>query len=700
MRTPLLAATLVFACLARAQAKNTGDTLPPVSPPTSAVPTTVKSAPAGNDKQAGSQPFTAPAPSEGHSPSTLHNAWTAPANLRLTSSAVGGVGLLRVAGADLGARGLLRFSLTGEYFKNGSFPVRDADNKRTAGTFALAYVPFEFLELSASYTASSNSNSRSSPNLIQALGDVTLGARGSHEWIPGLWAGVDLRALFFSGVGDQNVDRAAFGFAPRVIATYELRRLNPKLPLRAHGNLGLVLDGTGDLVSDTRLNASEEYALNVNRFNRLALALGVEAPLRGVTPFLEFNLAYPLGVGGDGLVAPDGQTVSAASAAFKTFNLGAKVTAVRDVTFSVGAEFGLTRAVGLGVPATPPINLFFGAAYTVDLLDRPETRLVEVVREAKPDATQVVQKTPTTPPPSPTPTPQAPQTGQVSGVVLDFTTRKPIAGVLVTVPGAGLPPVATEAGTGRFLTHQLPAGPIRLSAQKEGYRQSEQDLRVTAGDTATVEMLLEAEARPAVFTVSTTAQKKPVAATVSFQGPKSQELPTSDSASAPAKIELPAGHYVVNVVAKGFLAQTRDVQASDGATQALSFELEPEPKKKLVEVKEDRIELAQQIQFGAGKAVILAESQPLISQVVDTLVRGGIKRVRIEGHTDNQGDPAVNLQLSKDRAQAVAAALTKAGIDASRLEVAGFGDTRPIAPNLTPRGRELNRRVELLILEK
>jgi outer membrane protein OmpA-like peptidoglycan-associated protein len=86
--------------------------------------------------------------------------------------------------------------------------------------------------------------------------------------------------------------------------------------------------------------------------------------------------------------------------------------------------------------------------------------------------------------------------------------------------------------------------------------------------------------------------------------------------------------------------------------------------------------------------------------VVDAIVRNDIKRVRIEGHTDNQGNPELNLQLSKDRAQAVAAHLIKAGIDASRLEVEGFGDTRPIAPNLTPRGRELNRRVEFVILER
>ncbi len=698
LRSSLLTATLV-ASLARAQPPNGPTALPHSSPPAPAAPAAVKSALAENGKQPATQAVIVSTEEhfvpegEQHSPSTLHNAWTDPKNLRHTSSAVGGVGLLRVAGADPGAKGVLRFSVLGEYFKSSDFPVVGARNTRTLATFAASYAPLDFLEFFAAYSASANTNSRSSPNLIQALGDITVGAHASRQWARGFWAGVDVRALSFSGVGNQDVSRYVFGFSPRVLATYDVRERAPKLPLRVHGNLGMVLDGTGNLVDSTHLNAAEEYALNVNRYTRMILALGAEAPLPGVTPFLEFNLAYPLGVEGDGLIAPDGQIVSAASAAYKTLNLGAKVTAVRDVTFTVGAELGLTRAVGLGVPATPPVNLVLGVSYAVDLLGRGGTRIIETVRERK-----VEENTPTAAQTSPT----APmlQTAQVSGVVLDAQTHKPLAGVLVTVPGAGLPPVATEAGTGRFLTQPLPAGPVRIAAQKDGYLLAEHDLKLTAGQTSTVELTMEAMARPAVFTVSATSQKKPVAATLSFQGPKSQELTTSESATAPTKLELPAGHYIVNVTAKGYLAQTRDVQVSDGATLALSFALEPEPKKKLVEVKDNKIELQQQVHFGNGKAEILADSYPLLAQVVDTLVRNGIKRVRIEAHTDNQGDPAANLKLTKDRAQAVAAFLTKAGIDASRLEAEGYGDTRPIAPNLTPRGRELNRRVEFVVLER
>jgi OOP family OmpA-OmpF porin len=743
LRASLLAAALLAATLAHAQSNEEWNTFPPNSTPPANTP--VKPAPTGSDKQPAAQPPPSPAaaptaeskpatptaaptpepaPSkpaeppaatpapakpepaaskpgepepvivstqerylpggEQHTPSTLGQSFTDPKNLRHTASQVGGVGLLRVAGSDLGARGLLRFSVTGEYFTNANFPVSGAEHTRTSGTFALSYVPLDFLEVFLAYSATANTNSRSSPNLIQALGDITLGARGSRQWARGFWAGLDLRLNTFSGVGNQDVSRYAFGFAPRVIGTLDLRELNAQVPLRAHANLGLLLDGTGDLVNSTRLNASEEYALNVNRYNRFSVGLGVEAPLPAVTPFLELAMAIPMGVEGEGLVAPDGTIVSPASAAQKTLGLGLKVTAFRDVTLTAGAEFGLTRTVGLGVPATPPFNLFLGASYTVDLLQRgTATRIVETVRERKVEGAA------------------APETGQATGTVLDAQTRKPIAGVMVTVPGAGLPPVATDPQTGRFLTLPLGAGGARLAVQKEGYKSLELDVTLTAGQTAVMgEVLMEPMAKPATFAFSATAKKKPVAATVRLNGPnKAQELTTSDSAM-PAKVEVPPGRYVVTVTAPGFLAQTREAQVTEGATQEVAFELEPEPKQKLVEVKENRIELSQQVQFAPGKTVVLADSYPLLAQVVDVIVRNNIKRVRIEGHTDNQGNPELNLQLSKDRAKAVADYLIKAGIDASRLETEGYGDTRPIAPNLTPRGRELNRRVEFMILEQ
>jgi len=69
--------------------------------------------------------------------------------------------------------------------------------------------------------------------------------------------------------------------------------------------------------------------------------------------------------------------------------------------------------------------------------------------------------------------------------------------------------------------------------------------------------------------------------------------------------------------------------------------------------------------------------------------------LRIEGHTDNQGNVGANQTLSEKRAQAVVAWLTANGVQADRLTAKGFGQTRPVADNSTDEGRAKNRRVEL-----
>ncbi len=100
------------------------------------------------------------------------------------------------------------------------------------------------------------------------------------------------------------------------------------------------------------------------------------------------------------------------------------------------------------------------------------------------------------------------------------------------------------------------------------------------------------------------------------------------------------------------------------------------------------------LQFRQSLPEILPESLPELDNLLALLRDHPSLRVTIEGHTDNVGDAAKNLELSQQRAQAVADYLTKNGIDSERLTAAGFGGTRPVASNETPEGRAKNRRVE------
>lgn len=107
----------------------------------------------------------------------------------------------------------------------------------------------------------------------------------------------------------------------------------------------------------------------------------------------------------------------------------------------------------------------------------------------------------------------------------------------------------------------------------------------------------------------------------------------------------------------------------------------------------------QGILFDTGSATIKPESTPTLKEIARTLQQHGDLRLRIEGHTDNTGNADANQQLSERRAAAVRDYLVqREGIDASRLESAGLGQSAPAADNGTPEGRQTNRRVELVVL--
>jgi OmpA-OmpF porin, OOP family len=124
------------------------------------------------------------------------------------------------------------------------------------------------------------------------------------------------------------------------------------------------------------------------------------------------------------------------------------------------------------------------------------------------------------------------------------------------------------------------------------------------------------------------------------------------------------------------------------------------PAKTYVLIEDGKILIIGKIQFTTGSTDIEQSSDPLLDQIAQALdANPQVKKVRIEGHTDNVGGTALNQKLSEERAAAVKKALVKRGVDGDRLETRGYGETRPIAPNASPGGRQKNRRVEFVIVE-
>ena len=103
--------------------------------------------------------------------------------------------------------------------------------------------------------------------------------------------------------------------------------------------------------------------------------------------------------------------------------------------------------------------------------------------------------------------------------------------------------------------------------------------------------------------------------------------------------------------------------------------------------------------FEFDKADLLPESRPELDRLLKLMNTYPAMKISVEGHTDSVGTYDYNMKLSGKRAEAVVNYLLASGVSKERISFQGFGYTRPLAPNDTPEGRALNRRVEIRITE-
>lgn len=141
--------------------------------------------------------------------------------------------------------------------------------------------------------------------------------------------------------------------------------------------------------------------------------------------------------------------------------------------------------------------------------------------------------------------------------------------------------------------------------------------------------------------------------------------------------------------------------AEEEPTPVVEEVVEPEP----VEEPEPTIEetvlfnAINKLEFETNLAVISKKSYSSLNELADLLSENEKWILKIQGHTDNVGNPDDNLKLSKQRAEAVANYLSKRGVKYNRLKVSWYGEKRPIADNDTEEGRQKNRRVEMELIK-
>lgn len=149
--------------------------------------------------------------------------------------------------------------------------------------------------------------------------------------------------------------------------------------------------------------------------------------------------------------------------------------------------------------------------------------------------------------------------------------------------------------------------------------------------------------------------------------------------------------YAIVAEASGFLYNTALLEVPRTITTDTRYELTHR-----VQTMEGWVRLL--VFFAPGSPILDLESSVDLDRAVSFLRANPEVRVEIGGHTDSEGSPEENERLSLDRAESVKAYMVGNRVDPKRIEVVGYGQTRPIAENTSPEGRALNRRVEMRIL--
>ena len=192
---------------------------------------------------------------------------------------------------------------------------------------------------------------------------------------------------------------------------------------------------------------------------------------------------------------------------------------------------------------------------------------------------------------------------------------------------------------------------------------------------------------------------KPVRAIIHYENLLTGEeigVAETDPVDGSYTIVLPSGvQYGYRAEAKGYIAENAnlDVTAKDKySEQKQDLFLVPFNVGQTVKMNN--------IFFQQSKYYLTTSSYPELLRLIRIMKDYPTVEIKLSGHTDNQGDPALNLKLSKDRVNEVKKYLGSHGIKAERVTTEGFGDTKPLASNDQEETRSKNRRVEFTITKK
>ena len=696
----------------------------------------------GNASASGSA--AAAAPAEAVVPDDADKEWAErDRKMNEAASLTGGIGLLHMQHAQGGAPGQFRVGFTTEYFSAGflctdAFPCRDPRNNggtiradssdHIGGRLTLSLQVTKWLEPYLATSAFANSDAANRPSLLQVLGDSTLGAKAHGKLGKIFHVGGAFELWLVNGTGSVGLDGGGTSAKFRALATADLRDLPKPLPLRFSLNTTYVLDNSGKVVEDTEkargtsITRIERFGLDINRVDHFDIGIGTEAffAQEKVRPFVEYNIAIPVNRQDYRCrpTNPSGdQCLATSPVAPSALTLGGRF-------FPWKRGFNLMLALDIGtsgvssfieeVKPQAPWTLYIGAGWAFDTQDRPPVIKERIVE--KPVAVKAPGR-------------------KIRGFVHEEGKQEGVGAATITWDNH---PDLTSLITfpdGHFTTHEVDEGQYVFSVKADGYKPGQCATSVTrpapatpaapprsgamapppaqtppatpAGAGGDVQLDCAIVALPRVGTIvghvkdAETGTPIPNAIVKSVDAQRKEAGTTADQNGAFRFEQVAPGETQFTVDADGYLALTDKVDVKPRVDNPAELMLHKRPKNANVTVGKGEIIIKQQIQFAIDSATILPESNGLLTEIADVLIKNPrIHRVEVQGHTDNTGTPDHNKQLSEDRAKSVAAWLSSHGVGADRMSPVGYGQTKPLVPNVTAGNRAKNRRVQFIIADQ
>lgn len=221
-------------------------------------------------------------------------------------------------------------------------------------------------------------------------------------------------------------------------------------------------------------------------------------------------------------------------------------------------------------------------------------------------------------------------------------------------------------------------------------------------DIFRIKMPQEAKPEPVVLVYGKVFDKKtgqPIKANINYELlPSGKNVGTAVTSPDDKvyKIVLPYGeNYGFMASADNYYSITENLDLND-----LTAYKEVEVNLYLAPIEKNEAIRLNNIFFEFGKSTLKEESYPELNRLIKLLTDNPSINIEVDGHTDNVGSDTDNLELSKNRAASVVEYLAKNGVSGGRLTSQGFGETKPIASNDIEEEKQLNRRVEFVVLSK